>query len=146
MKTTWDRPARFSARTNQKGVYKIENVPPADYIVSAAIEDKRAGYDIRARLRGEGQIVTFHPAAIRLADALTVHVDSGRESGGVNVTLVDRKSLNVSGKLVTGRDGSPIAGASVVLRGTDSEQTGPLVPGMGQRTTSRERGSGRLVT
>jgi hypothetical protein len=127
--------ARFSARTNQKGVYKIENVTPADYIVSASIEDKGAGYDILVRLRGEGQIVTFHPAAIRLSDALTVHVDSGRESGGVNVTLVDRKSLNISGKLVTGSDGSPIAGATVVLRGKDLEQTGPLVPGMGQRST-----------
>jgi hypothetical protein len=127
--------ARFSARSNQKGVYKIENVPPADYIVSASTEDKDAGYDIRARLRGEGQMVTFHPAAIRLSDALTVHIDSGRESGGVNITLVDRKSLNISGKLVTGSDGSPIAGATVVLRGKDSEQTGPLVPGMGQRST-----------
>jgi hypothetical protein len=127
--------ARFSGHTNVKGVYKIENVPPAEYLVSAAIEDERVVSDIGARLRGEGQIVTFHPAAIRLADALTVRVDSGRESGGVNITLIDRKSLSVSGKLVTGRDGSPIAGATVVLRGKDSEQTGPLVPGMGQRTT-----------
>ena len=127
--------ARFSGQSNAKGIYKIENVPPAEYLVSAAIEDIRAGSDIRARLRGEGQIVTFHPAAIRLADALTVRVDSGRESGGVNITLIDRKLLSVSGKLVTGRDGSPIGGATVVLRGKDSEQTGPLVPGMGQRTT-----------
>lgn len=127
--------ARFSGSTNQKGVYKIDNVPPAEYLVSATIYDARVA-DVRAQLRGEGQIVTFHPAAVRLTDALKVRVDAGRESGGVNVTLVERKSLNISGKLVAGGDGSPIAGATIVLRPGDADMTGPLVPGMGQRTTT----------
>ena len=127
--------ARLSAVTDQKGVYKIESVPPGDYIVSAATEDKRPAYDVRARLRGENQVVTFHPAAERLSDASTVRIDSGRESGSVNITLVERRMLNVSGKLIAGRDGEPIGGARVVLRSKDTEQMGPLVPGMAQRTT-----------
>lgn len=128
--------ARFSARTDKKGVFKIENVPPADYIVSASVEDKTGNYDIRARVRGESQIVTFHPAAIRLSEALPVRVDSGRESSGVDITLVERTTLKISGRLILGRDESPISGATVILRPKDSEQLGPLVPGMAQRMTT----------
>ena len=128
--------ARFSARTDKKGVFKIENVPPADYVVAASAEDKNGNYDLRARLRGESQIVTFHPAAIRLSEALPVRVDSGRESSGVDITLVERATLKISGKLIRGRDGSAISGATVVLRAKDSEQLGPLVPGMAQRMTT----------
>ena len=128
--------ARFSARTDKKGFFKIENVPPADYIVAASAEDKNGNFDIRARVRGESQVVTFHPAAIRLSEALPVRVDSGRESSGVDITLVERATLKISGKLILGRDDSPISGATVVLRAKDSEHLGPLVPGMGQRMTT----------
>ena len=128
--------ARFSAPTDKKGIFRIENIPPADYVVAASAEDKKGNYDVRARVRGESQVVTFHPAAIRLSDALPVHVDSGRESSGVDITLVERTTLQVSGKLILGRDGSGIAGANVVLRAKDSEQLGPLVPGMAQRMTT----------
>jgi Carboxypeptidase regulatory-like domain len=129
--------ARFSTQTNHKGVYKFENVLPAEYLVSAATatDDKSGNLDILARIRGEYQIVTFHPAATRLGDALTVKVDPGRESAGVNITLVERKTLSVSGTLIRGRDGSPVAGAAVVLRNKNAELTGPLMPGMGDRRT-----------
>lgn len=128
--------ARFSARTDKKGFFKVENVPPADYVVAASVEDKTGNYDIRARVRGESQIVTFHPAALRLSEALPVHVDSGRESSGVDITLVERATLKISGKLILGRDDSPISGATVILRARDSDQLGPLVPGMAQRMTT----------
>jgi len=128
--------ARFSARTDKKGLFKIENVPPADYVVAASVEDKTGNYDVRARLRGESQIVTFHPAAIRLSEALKVRVDSARESSGVDITLVERPTLRISGRLILGRDDSPISGATVILRPRDSEHLGPLVPGMAQRMTT----------
>lgn len=127
--------ARFSARTDKDGAYRIENIPEGDYIVAAATEDKSATFDMRARLRGESQIVTYHPAAISVREAMIVRVDSGRESAGVNVTLVARKSFAVSGKVVRQSDGTPIADANVLLRNKESESGGALVPGMGQRTT-----------
>ena len=125
--------ARFTTRTNEKGVFKFVNVTAANYVVGAATEDKTSNFDVRARLRGESQVVTFHPSAIRLADALTVKVDPGRESSGINITLVDRKYVNVSGTLIRSRDGLPVSGARIVLRNTETEALGPLVPGMGQR-------------
>lgn len=127
--------ARFSSRTNQKGVYKFENVLSGEYVVSATTEDKKNNLDIRARLLGESQIATYHPADLRLTDALTVKVDPGRESSGINITLVERKTLSASGSLVRARDGSPVAGAIVILRNKEVELTGPLVPGMGDRRT-----------
>lgn len=127
--------ARFSAQTNNDGAYRIENIPEGDYIVAASTEDKSASSDIRARMRGESQIVTYHPAAISIRDAMTVRVDPGRESGGVNVTLVTRNSYAVSGTVVRQSDGTPIAGANVVLRNKESELVGALFPGMGQRNT-----------
>jgi carboxypeptidase family protein len=130
--------ARFSARTNKDGTYRIEKIPEGDYIVSAAIEARSSNFDLRARLRGESQIVTYHPAAISIRDALTVRVDSGRETGGVNVTLVARNSFAVAGTVVRQVDGTPIAGANVILRNKESETDGALVMGMGQRTTTTD--------
>lgn len=130
--------ARFSASTNKDGAYRIENIPEGDYIVSAAIEDKSSNFDMRARLRGESQIVTYHPAATSIRDALTVRVDSGRETAGVNVTLVSRNSFALSGTVVRQGDGTPIAGANVILRNKDSELEGALVMGMAQRRTTTD--------
>jgi hypothetical protein len=130
--------ARFSARTNKDGVYRIENLPEGDYLVSAAIENESSNFDMRARLRGESQIVTYHPAAISVRDALTVRVDPGRETAGVNVTLVNRNAFAVSGTIVRQSDGTPIAGANVVLRNKESDIGGALVPGLGQRNTQSD--------
>jgi hypothetical protein len=129
--------ARFSAQTDQEGVYQIENIPPGDYVVAASIPDRAASasLDISARMRGEGQVVTYHPAASSVRDAITVRVDAGREVGGVNITLVGRNAFGVSGTIVHQRDGTPIGGARILLRNKESELEGSLRPGMGQRTT-----------
>lgn len=124
--------ARFSTQTDKDGNFRVDNLPPADYLVSASTVT-RGNVDVLARLRGDAQVVTYHPAAIRLKDALPVRVDSGRESGGVNITLVSRRTSKVSGSVVKGSDGSPLAGVVVVLRNKESDITGPLAPGMMQR-------------
>lgn len=125
--------ARFSTQTDNDGNFRVDNLPPAEYLVSASTATK-GNVDVLARLRGDAQVVTYHPAAIRLKDALPVRVDSGRESGGVNITLVSRKTSSVSGTVIRGSDGSPMPGVTVVLRNKESDITGPLAPGMMQRT------------
>jgi len=127
--------SRYSAQTDKDGAYRIENLPAGDYVVAAAIEDKRGSFDMRARLLGESQIVTYHPAAIRVREATSVRVDPGRETSGVNITLVARNAYAVSGSVMRQQDGTAIAGATVLLVNKESELGGPLVPGMGQRTT-----------
>lgn len=143
--------SRFSARTDKEGRYQFENLPAGDYVVAASIENKKGevpsrppgtegGNEQRAlemlsRLRGDAQIVTYHPAATSLRDALTIHVDAGANLGGVNVTLVDRQSFSISGTVVRQRDGTALAGATVVLLNKEAEFSGSLIPGAGQRTT-----------
>jgi hypothetical protein len=127
--------ARFSAQTGKDGSYRFENLPSGDYVVAAAVENKQNAMDVLARLRGESQLVTYHPAATTIRDALTVHVNPGGTVGGVNITLVTRESFVVSGVVVRQTDGTALAGATVVLRNKESELSGALVPGMGQRTT-----------
>lgn len=126
--------AQFSTQTDRNGGYRLENVPPGDYVVAASIEDKQGSFDIRARLRGESRVVTYHPAAMSVRDAMTVRIDSGRETGGVNITLVARSTFSVSGTVVR-QDGTAVAGATVLLRSPESEPRGVLGPGLGQRTT-----------
>jgi hypothetical protein len=127
--------AQFSTQTDKNGAYRLENVPPGDYVVAASTEDNQGSLDIRARLRGESRIVTYHPAATSARDAMTVRIDSGRETGGVNITLVARSAFSVSGTVVRQQDGTTVAGATVLLRSSDSEPEGILGPGLGQRTT-----------
>lgn len=127
--------SRFSAQTDKDGAYKIEHLPEGEYLVAAATEDKNSNVDLRARMRGESQIVTYHPAATTIQQAQVVRVRPGDDVGGVNITLVARNSFAVSGTLLRQRDGTPMAGARVLLRNKDSEMGLALVPGMGQRTT-----------
>lgn len=144
--------SRFSARTDKEGRYLFENLPAGDYVVAASIENKQKtdipiksigtevhnqqrAMDMLARMRGESQIVTYHPAATSLRDAMTVHVDPGAALGGVNITLVTRESFVVSGMVVRQADGTALAGATVLLRNKESELSAALVPGMSQRTT-----------
>jgi hypothetical protein len=127
--------ARFSAQTDKDGAYKIDNLPEGEYVVAASTQDKNRNFDIRARMRGESQVVTYHPAAINIQQAQVVRVDPGRETAGVNITLVARNSFGVSGTVLRQRDGTALAGVRVLLRNKESETGGALVPGMGQRTT-----------
>jgi hypothetical protein len=127
--------SQFTAHTEKDGVFRFVNVPAADYLVSAAVDDNRANLDIRARMRGEGRIVTYHPAATSANDAVTIRVNPGQETSAVNITLVSRNAYQVAGTVLRQRDGSPIAGATVLLRNKNAEVSGPLMPGMAQRTT-----------
>ena len=130
--------AQFSAETDKNGEYRLENVPPGEYVVAAATEAKGGQFDIRARLRGESRVVTYHPAALSVRDAMAVRVESGRETPGVNVTLVSRSTSSVSGIVVKQQDGTPVADATVVLRNQDSEMGGMIAPGLAQRTTQTD--------
>ncbi len=138
--------SQFSARTDKNGVYRIDNVPPAEYLVAAALETGRPSFDARSGSRGDSRVITYHPAAITIRDASLVRVDSGRETGGMNITLVARNAYAVSGTVVRQRDGAPIARATVLLRNKDSEAGGSLIPGMSQRTShSDEEGNWSFV-
>lgn len=129
---------QFSAQTDRHGEYRLENVPPGEYVVAAAIEDKLGNFDVRARMLGEAQTVTYHPAAMNVRDAMAVRVESGHETTGVNVTLVPRSKFFVSGTVVRQQDGTPVAGATVILRNPNSEAGGMISVGMGQRTTQSD--------
>ena len=127
--------SQFTTQTEKNGVFRIDNVPPADYIVAAAVDDTRANLDIRARMRGEGRVVTYHPAATSANDATQIRVVPGQETSSVNITLVSRSTYEVSGTVLRQRDGTPIVGATVLLRNRNAEMSGPLMPGLSQRTT-----------
>lgn len=130
--------AHFTTQTDKNGDYRLENLPPGNYVVAAATQDKRGNYDLLARVRGESQVFTYYPGAMNLRDATAVRVDSARETSGVNITLVERNAFSVSGNVVRQQDGTPLAGVTVLLRNKDSELTGPLAPGLAQRTTQTD--------
>jgi len=129
---------QFSTQTDRHGEYRLENVPPGEYLVAVAIQDKQGNFDIRARMRGESQTVTYHPAAMNLRDAMAVRVESGHETTGVNVTPITRNKFSVSGKVIRNHDATPIVGATVVLRDPNPESGGMISLGMGQRTTQTD--------
>ncbi|HWN07871.1 MAG TPA: carboxypeptidase-like regulatory domain-containing protein [Pyrinomonadaceae bacterium] len=129
---------QFTTQTDRHGEYRLENVPPGEYVVAAAVEDKQGSFDIRSRMRGESQMVTYHPAAITVRDATAVRVESGHETTGVNVTLITRNEFSISGTVVRQHDGTPVAGATVVLRNPNAESGGMISPGMRQRSTESD--------
>ena len=127
--------SQFTGLTAKNGEFRIDFVPAAEYLVTAAVDDARGNLDIRARMRGEGRVVTYHPATINANDATRVRVVPGQETRSVNITLVPRNAYTVSGTVLRQLDGSPIVGATVLLRNKNSEMSSPLMPGLAQRTT-----------
>ena len=126
---------QFSTETDRHGEYKMENLPPGEYFVAAATEGKPDGLDMLARLQGASRILTYHPAAVRIRDAMSVRVESGHETSGVNITLVERSTFAVAGTVVRQLDGTPMAGVTVILQNKEPETGGAWSVGMGQRRT-----------
>ncbi|MGB7922707.1 MAG: carboxypeptidase-like regulatory domain-containing protein [Pyrinomonadaceae bacterium] len=114
---------RTQIRTDARGLYRIASLSSGKYFVSAAEDSRRtveqkgaAGGSDRAgfgALRG-----TFYQATTSLRDALPVQVEAGSESDNINITLIERNTHIVAGKVV-GSDGRAVGPASIMIQNRD---------------------------
>jgi protocatechuate 3,4-dioxygenase beta subunit len=127
-------PQAPTGRTDDRGAYRIFGLPPGTYYVvagdapspaerTAALVsrtvtsggDMSAVLSIVAEIESEVGSLVYHPATIRVADAVPVFLDVGTLQSGVEITFAPPPLASVGG-VVTGESGRPVDGsASLVL-------------------------------
>jgi hypothetical protein len=108
------------AQTNQRGEYRIINVPPGKYCVQANIQRTMMGGgalptpSATAGAPGTAFVPTYYPCAAEMAQATRIETQAGLELSGRDITLRKEKVFKVSGKVLDA-DGSPAGQAFVSL-------------------------------
>ncbi|HKW02214.1 MAG TPA: carboxypeptidase regulatory-like domain-containing protein [Vicinamibacterales bacterium] len=116
-------PARFmrspTTTTDDRGIYRLAEMSPGDYVIALT----------RGRSLSAPSMAIFHPQAASFADAKTVHVTSGTDLTGIDVSETRTRTFTVSGQLLgrstarsTGYEARP---TSVRLIPADAPQTPP---------------------
>ncbi len=124
-----------SARTNDRGEYRMYGLPAGPYLIAAVYERSAQdpNYREQPRVDAEGRelpltsyTTTFYPNTVKLSEAVPVRVDYGQEVGGVDLFLRLVRKVRVLGRVTSGLTGSIVTNPSIVLDRTDANSTAAL--------------------
>ena len=99
--------------TDDLGGFRIWGLTPGQYYVSA-IPRQVENAGPRPTLVRTGPITTYFPSTADTGMAQRLSVDAGRETGGVDITLVSGRLARLRGRAVTST-GEPFTGASIMV-------------------------------
>ena len=110
--------------TNDKGVYRISDVPPGRYIVKVG-----TAYGLTTYGRSEKSRVnypeTFHPNSDEASKATIVEVTSGRETADVDITVGSPlKIYEIVGQLIVVETGAPVPNVGLEIITTSANGKG----------------------
>lgn len=100
------------AQTNDRGEYRIVNVPPGKYYIQASIQRMMMGGGAppapseTAGAPRTAFVSTYYPSAAEMAQATRIEAQAGLELSGQDITLRKEKVVKVSGKVLDA-DGAP---------------------------------------
>jgi hypothetical protein len=109
-----------SAQTNDLGDYRIFGLKPGQYFVAASLRQMQFGVAEAGTpapqfaASSQGSAPTFYPGTANGGDARSVDVSAGRETSGIDVSLLAVALARVSGTVVDST-GKPAAGMFVWL-------------------------------
>lgn len=120
------------AVTDDRGEYRLYGLAAGRYYV-AAIFTPYEGRDVREELVRDAQgqlnppertVTTFQPSSWKLSEANQIVVHSGAEVGTADIFLARSRTATVRGRVLSGRDGQPTPGTTLVLLREDGSGTG----------------------
>jgi protocatechuate 3,4-dioxygenase beta subunit len=100
--------------TNDLGEFRMRDLPPGRYYLSAGDRTATLGLQERAGRAGaalEGPITTYYPNGADVSSAAPIDVTAGGETRGIDIRLLRSKVYTVRGK---GVDASGAPGAGIV--------------------------------
>lgn len=118
------------ARTDDRGHYRLQGIPPGRYLLQAALstdDDSGVPYQPRADgLPDEALAATYYPDSPDRAKATPVSVDSGQDLEAFEIRLSRQVSFHIRGRLQSG-PGKPGPGV-VFLRSNPPDLMGEFRP------------------
>jgi len=133
--------SRTSAKTDDRGNYRLYDLPPGRYYVQAggkSIMDMAMSMTQGSAPPAPYSIVIY-PSATRTNDAQAITLQAGAEVAGINMQMRGDYTYKVSGKIMDMRSAKPMAGAVVMVSGEDMMQS------MGTPTQTRPDGTFHLA-
>jgi protocatechuate 3,4-dioxygenase beta subunit len=113
-------PAGGGGATNDLGEYRIFGIPPGRYYVSASFDDSRSPARM-VRRRGRtseaesGYATQYYPGVFDASQTAPLQVRAGEERSGIDFRLSRVTTVRISGRVVSGVTGKPMADVSVGL-------------------------------
>ncbi|MGH9816348.1 MAG: MSCRAMM family protein [Candidatus Acidiferrales bacterium] len=90
---------RQADRSDDRGQYRIFNLPPGKYIVGAVARrgTRRRG---PAESGDESYVPTYYPGVVDPNDAVPLEVEPGQEVSSIDFTLLPQRTVSVRGRVV----------------------------------------------
>lgn len=111
-----------SDRTDDRGEYRIFNLMPGKYVVSATPMGGMAGFGVRRRGGGEpGEetyVPTYYPGLVDPNAAVPLEVTPGQELTSIDFTLVPQRTVRVRGRVMGAGSGRGPTQVVLVPRST----------------------------
>ncbi len=115
-----------SGQSDDRGMYRFSGLPPGDYVVRVSESAQHADGGERnavgpmgfgSLLMGSSSFLTFYfPNVTDVKEAQILSVAMGQELSETNIIIPDNSLFNLSGKVISGKDKKPVAGAKVSLK------------------------------
>ncbi len=124
--------AAASARTDDRGEYRVHGLEPGSYYVAALYQAPPRPPATEEQVRKDAlgnpvpdlnYAVTFFPQAQKMSDAVPVKIAPGDEVAGIDIFLTVVHTMHIRGRVLSAVKGDVIAIPSVSLRMNDSDNT-----------------------
>jgi Carboxypeptidase regulatory-like domain len=124
--------AAASARTDDRGEYRVHGLEPGSYYVAALYQAPPRPPATQEQVRKDAlgnplpdlnYAVTFFPQVQKMSDAVPVKIAPGDEVAGIDIFLTVVHTMHIRGRVLSAVKGDVIAIPSVTLRMNDSDNT-----------------------
>lgn len=123
--------ASGNGQSDDRGMYRFSGLPPGEYVVRVSesaqhteVGERNAGgpMGFGSLLMGSSSFLTFYfPNVTEVKDAQILRVIMGQELSETNIIIPDNSLFNLSGKVISGKDKKPVAGAKVSLKKSNED-------------------------
>ena len=117
-------------RTNELGRYRVYNLQPGDYVVSASVGSVNGP----AQSIIPGYATTYFPGTMNAKDAQIIHVNASEDVPSIDFALIAVKTASILGQMI-GADGAPFQGG---IQLSPSRRTGAVGGGSVGAMTYRD--------
>jgi hypothetical protein len=97
----WDR------RTDDRGQFRLFNLPPGEYLVAASVDAASTGSD---RRNVRGYVPVFFPGTTSVGSATPVRLDIGQDAAGIDLVFTPSFAVNVAGMALDAAE-NPVVGS-----------------------------------